>query len=213
LDVYTTEEEQVEALKKWWKENGTSIIFGIVIGLAAVFGWRGWQEHKSAQAQAASELFQDVLTALRTDSPDKAESPAQEIVKTYGSTGYAVPSQLVLAKLAVKDNKLDEAAAHLEQALAQSDSPSLSMVIRLRLARVQSAKGDYDAALATLKVKDPGAFGPAYDELKGDILANQGHAQDAYAAYQQALEKYRKQGSDTSVLEMKIDELGVAKQG
>jgi predicted negative regulator of RcsB-dependent stress response len=213
LDVYTTEEEQVEALKKWWKENGTSIIFGIVLGLAAVFGWRGWQEHKSAQAQAASELFQDVLTALRSDSSDKAKSPAQEIVKTYSSTGYAVPAQLVLAKLAVKDDKLDEAAAHLKQALKQSDSAALSLVIRLRLARVQSASGNYDAALDTLNVKDPGAFSPAYDELKGDILASQGHAKDAYTAYEQALEQYRKQGSDTSMLEMKIDELGVAKQG
>ena len=199
MDVYTTEEEQVEALKKWWKENGTSIIFGVVFGLAAVFGWRGWQEHRSAQAQAASELFQDVLSSLRSDSPDKAASPAREIVKTYGSTGYAVPAHLVLAKLAVADNKLDEAAGHLNQALAQSDSPALSL--------------DYDAALATLNVKDPGAFSPGYDELKGDILASQGHAQDAYSAYQQALEQYRKQGTDTSMLEMKIDELGVAKQG
>lgn len=213
MDVYTTEEEQVEALKKWWKENGTSIIFGIVLGLAAVFGWRGWQEHKSAQAQAASELFQDVLTALRSNSSDKAKSPAQEIVKTYSSTGYAVPAQLVLAKLAVKDDKLDEAAAHLKQALKQSDSAALSLVIRLRLARVQSARGNYDAALGTLNVKDPGAFSPAYDELKGDIFASQGHAKDAYAAYEQALEQYRKQGSDTSMLEMKIEELGVAKQG
>ena len=213
MDVYTTEEEQVEALKKWWKENGTSIIFGVVFGLAAVFGWRGWQEHRSAQAQAASELFQDVLSSLRSDSPDKAASPAREIVKTYGSTGYAVPAHLVLAKLAVADNKLDEAAGHLNQALAQSDSPALSLDIRLRLARVQAAKGDYDAALATLNVKDPGAFSPGYDELKGDILASQGHAQDAYSAYQQALEQYRKQGTDTSMLEMKIDELGVAKQG
>lgn len=213
MDVYTTEEEQVEALKKWWKENGTSIIFGIVLGLAAVFGWRGWQEHKSAQAQAASELFQDVLSALRSDSPDKAESPANEIVKTYSSTGYAVPAQLVLAKLAVNGDKLDEAAAHLKQALKQSDSPTLSLDIRLRLARVQSAKGDYDAALATLNVKDPGAFSPGYEELKGDILSGQGKAQDAYAAYEQALKQYRKQGTDTSMLEMKIDELGVAKQG
>lgn len=213
MDVYTTEEEQVEALKKWWKENGTSIVFGIVLGLAAVFGWRGWQEHKSAQAQAASELFQDVLTALRSDSPDKAESPAREIVKTYSNTGYAVPAQLVLAKMSVTDNKLDEAAAHLKQALAQSDSPALNLDIRLRLARVQAAKGNYDAALATLNVKDPGAFSPGYEELKGDILAGQGHAQDAYAAYEQALKQYRKQGADTSMLEMKIDELGVAKQG
>jgi len=31
LDVYSTEEEQVEAIKKWWNENGKSIIAGIII--------------------------------------------------------------------------------------------------------------------------------------------------------------------------------------
>ena len=31
MDVYKTEEEQVEAIKKWWQENGKSIIAGVVI--------------------------------------------------------------------------------------------------------------------------------------------------------------------------------------
>ena len=41
-----TEEEQVEQLKKWWKENGLSIVGGVVVGLALVFGWRSWQHHQ-----------------------------------------------------------------------------------------------------------------------------------------------------------------------
>lgn len=213
MDVYTTEEEQVEAIKKWWRENGKPIIFGIVLGLAAVFGWRGWQEHRVAQSQAASELFQDALTSLRSDSPEKAASPAREIVRNYESTGYAVLARLVLAKLAVDKSKLDEAADQLNQALAHSDQPTLSLDIRLRLARVQYAQGDYDAALSTLKVNDPGAFSGGYDELKGDILAHKGQKQQAYDAYQQALKQYRKHGLDTSMLELKIDDLGVAEKG
>jgi predicted negative regulator of RcsB-dependent stress response len=213
LDVYTTEEEQVEAIKKWWKENGKSIIFGVIFGLAAVFGWRTWQEHRTAQSQAASELFQDALFSLRSDSPDKAASPAREIVRNYESTGYAVLARLVLAKLAVDKKQLDEAADQLNQALTESDEPTLTLDIRLRLARVQYAQGKYDAALSTLKVKDPGAFSSGYDELKGDILAQQGQKQQAYDAYQRALKEYSKQGSDTSTLKMKIDDLGMAEKG
>lgn len=213
MDVYTTEDEQVEAIKKWWRENGKSIIFGIVFGLAAVFGWRGWQEHRAAQSQAASELFQDALGSLRSDSPDKAASPAREIVRNYESTGYAVLARLILAKLAVDKNKLDEAADQLNQALKTSDQPTLGVDIRLRLARVQYAQGDYAAALSTLKVKDPGAFSGGYDELRGDILTHQGQKQQAYDAYQQALKQYSKQGTDTSMLKMKIDDLGMAKKG
>jgi len=213
LDVYTTEEEQVEALKKWWRENGKSVIFGIVFGLAAVFGWRGWQEHRVAQAQAASELYQDTLSALRSDSPVKAISPAQEIVKNYSDTGYGVLARLVLAKVAVDDDKLDQAAEQLNQALAKTDEPTLKLEIRLRLARVQVAQGNLDAALSSLTVDKPGSFAPAIAELRGDVLARQGKAQQAYDAYQKARSGYSEEGQDTSTLEMKIDELGMANQG
>ena len=213
MDVYTTEEEQVEALKKWWKQNGMSVVLGIVLGLGAVFGWRGWQEHKAAQSQAASELYQQVLSELRAGDPDKAAPPANEIVKNYAGTGYIVPTHLLLAKMAVSADKLDQAAQHLGQALALSKSPALQLDIRLRLARVQAAQGKYDDALATLKVADAEAFAPAYAELRGDVLASQGHAGAARDAYASALEGYRKQGTDTSLLQMKIDELGAAQQG
>lgn len=213
MDVYATEEEQVEALKKWWKENGRSVILGIVIGLGAVFGWRGWQEHSMAQAQAASELFQDSLSALRSDSPDKATAPAREIVKNYSNTGYAVLARLVLAKLAVDDDQLDQAAEQLNQALAETGQPTLELEIRLRLARVQAARDQLDAALSSLAVDNPGAYAPAFNEVKGDVLARQGKTQQAYEAYQQARSAYAEQGRDTSTLEMKIDELGMAKQG
>ena len=36
MEVYTTEEQQVEVIKEWWKENGTSVIAGTVIGLVGL---------------------------------------------------------------------------------------------------------------------------------------------------------------------------------
>ena len=49
MDVYKTEEEQVEAIKKWWQENGKSIIAGVVIGITAIFGWRAYDSHMAVQ--------------------------------------------------------------------------------------------------------------------------------------------------------------------
>ena len=65
MDVYKTEEEQVEAIKKWWSENGKSIIAGIIIGIAAIFGWRGYENHTAMQAKAASMLYEQLLVASR----------------------------------------------------------------------------------------------------------------------------------------------------
>ena len=42
-----SEDEQVEAIKQWLKKNGPGIVAGIAIGLAAIGGWRWWQNYQS----------------------------------------------------------------------------------------------------------------------------------------------------------------------
>ena len=45
-DSYRTEEEQVEALKAWWRENGKSTVVAIAMAVMGVFGWQGWQKQQ-----------------------------------------------------------------------------------------------------------------------------------------------------------------------
>ena len=59
-----TEEEQVEALKSWWKENGKSLIMGVVIAVAAVFGWRGWNQYQDDFAANASAMYESILNPV-----------------------------------------------------------------------------------------------------------------------------------------------------
>ena len=42
MSDHLTDEEQVEKVKAWLKENGTSIVAGVVIGLGGIFGWQFW---------------------------------------------------------------------------------------------------------------------------------------------------------------------------
>ncbi len=71
MDVYKTEEEQVEAIKKWWQENGKSIIAGVVIGITAIFGWRAYDNHTAVQAEAASTLYEQMIGAARVNDTRK----------------------------------------------------------------------------------------------------------------------------------------------
>ena len=82
MDGYTTEDEQVEVLKRWWNENGKSAIFGIVLGLGAIFGWREWQGHVSIQAETASQLYQEALTAAGQNNVQQARDKANAILIT-----------------------------------------------------------------------------------------------------------------------------------
>ena len=209
LDVYRTEEEQVEALKKWWQENGKSAVIGLVVGLGAIFGWRMWQEEQLRQAEAASEMYQQMVIAVRDDNdPDQAQKTAEQILNDHESTVYAVFAKLLLAKLAVDAQDLESATEHLRWSLDNNHGGSLEHLIRLRLARILLARDKSDAASSIINVKQTGQFGAAYDELHGDIKHLDGDIEAARIAYQQALTKTQASRNDISVLEIKLDELG-----
>ena len=45
-----TEEEQVAAIKSWWKENGKSLVLTVAGVLAGVFGWKAWKHKQDNDA-------------------------------------------------------------------------------------------------------------------------------------------------------------------
>lgn len=208
MDVYKTEDEQVEALKEWWKENGTSAVLGVALGLGAIFGWRAWQAHQIAEAEAASVLFQELVAAVREPNPDKAKQSAGRIEERYSKTAYAIFARLILARLAVEASDLDAAAGHLRWALEKNTESALEREIQLRLARVLSAQEKFDEAITLLDLADAGEYAATYDELRGDIEVLRGNPDAARAAYERALGRTRPAGADGSLLELKLDNLG-----
>ena len=85
MDVYKTEEEQVEAIKKWWNENGKSIIVGIVVGITAIFGWRGYEARTATEAKAASILYEQLILASRKGDKENMREISDDIMaKTNG---------------------------------------------------------------------------------------------------------------------------------
>ena len=211
MDVYRTEEEQVEALKKWWQENGKSIIFGITLGLAGIFGWRAWQDHRIQQAEVASQLYQEVIIALRDKKDiDGAKEKANQLITEHGTSEYALFAHMILAKMAVDAEDYAVAEEKLQWALDHSAGESMRHLVRLRLARVLATQEKYSEALDLLNRKERGEFTSEYDELRGDILRLQGDFAAARTAYQEALSNRQltTRQEELSLLEMKLDDLG-----
>jgi len=207
VDIYT-EEQQAEQLKQWWQENGKSVIAGIVLGLAAIFGWRWWQAEQIVQAEAASVIYQQMLSATNAGDAAGASEAAEQVLAKQGTGTYAVFAKLLLAKQALADKDMLGAEEHLRWALKKNRLESLGHDIRLRLARVLVAESRLDEALSLLEIRNRGAYSGSYDELRGDILALQGDLDAARGAYQQAQTKFRTAGADTAILEIKLDDLG-----
>ena len=89
MEIYDSEEEQVAALKAWWKENKNSVIIGAVLGISLVIGWNYWQAQKLKQAEQASALYSELLNFVSHNQKESAEKVSELIIKQYGSTSYA----------------------------------------------------------------------------------------------------------------------------
>ena len=56
MSDYQTDDEKVEELKAWWKENGVSVMVGIGLAVVALFGWEYWKKAQIENAVQASAL-------------------------------------------------------------------------------------------------------------------------------------------------------------
>jgi len=205
-----TEEEQLQAIKDWWKKNGSSLLIGIGAALAIVFGWQAWQNHQASQRAEAANQFAALQSAFSAgDDQETVEFVAETLRNEYSSSAYAIYGNLVLARQQMMAQNDPQAAAEsLNWALEKAaDYPALSLVIRNRLARAQFAAGNHQAALSTLdQAGKAEGFDAIFSELRGDIRLAMGDRDAAREAYLAA----REQGvQNNSILDLKLSDLGV----
>ncbi len=208
MSQYETDDEKVEAIKKWWKENGKSVAAGVVIGLAAVFGWRGWTDYRNSVAGAASADFEQLLVNADGGAAESAIKQAELLRSDYGSTPYAALGSLVAAKVQYESGDPAAAMATLQRVIADAPDPALAQLAGLRLARIQVAEGKLDDAAATVAAHDDGAaFKGDFAAVRGDIAAARGDTAKARAEYEQAIAE----GSGLSqLIRLKLDNLAAA---
>lgn len=204
------EQEQIDELKRWWKENGTFVTFGLLIGVAAIAGWRGWQAWERQQAEEASAVYAALGRAVDQRDATAYQALADGLVRDHAGTPYAANGALLVARAEVEAGALDEAEARLAWAVANSRDAELALVARVRLARIQIALDKAEVALATLGAVPAGPFAPAFDEVRGDALVALGRSDEARAAYRSALAGAEDGRVDRDALELKLHDLGEA---
>jgi predicted negative regulator of RcsB-dependent stress response len=204
--VHETEQETVEAIKRWLQQNGTALVAGLAIGLAGVFGWQYWQSHQRTQAESASTLYEALRGQLDGDDPAGAQDLYNRLKAEYADTAYASLGALTRAGQAVTDGDLDLAHGALQWVIENSPLPELVAIARLRLARVLRAQGKGEESLAQLDALN-GAFEPEAEEIRGDVLVDRGERERAREAYRAAAEAYARSGRPNRWLQLKLDDL------
>ncbi|ANQ56995.1 YfgM family protein [Vibrio parahaemolyticus] len=202
MELYDTEEQQVEAIKDWWKENGKAVIIGAVVGLGGLFGWRYYQDTVIQASETASQSYTTAMNTLQEKGVD-AQSDVQAFIESNEVKEYSVLAALQLVKAQVEAKDFTAALEQLKWAQSNTKDAALSPLISYRIARIETEMGNFDAANTELgKVTDT-AWAGRIAELRGDIALRQGDKDAAYAAYTEA-----QQAADASpTLQMKLDDL------
>jgi predicted negative regulator of RcsB-dependent stress response len=203
MEQFATEDQQVEAIKKFWKDNGTSIIVGAVIGLAALWGWREYSESQIASKEAASSAYQ---TALEAIGDNNNTTQLNAFIEGTDDSGYADIAGLVAAQQSVASGDLAAAASYLQGVVTKASDPQLANIARIRLARIQLQLENTDDALKTIEAVENDAYNALVEEVKGDIYSKLGNFDKARMAYTAALEE----NANNRLLQMKLDNLAVS---
>ena len=205
------EQEQVEALKAWWKENGKWVIGALVVGLLSFSGIRFWKSYQSGQAAEASKLYVEVLKQASSNDAKRVGDAADALVSRYGNSAYAPRAQLLAAQASLQARDNAHAKVQLQWVIEHASETGVQDTARLKLASMLLDEKKYDEALKQLDAVHPESFTGLFADLKGDVLSAQGKIAEARAAYQQAYDKTDAKSMYRNLIQLKMDGLGSAK--
>ena len=203
-----SEQEELEALQKWWKENGKAIVVGLVIGLGGVFGWTTWQSRVEATAERVSVVYQSMVDMAAAGDHLEALLRVEQIIADHPDSEYAVLSALLGAKSALAVDRVEDAKSFLDWVIANGARAEVRDVARVRSAKLLLDEGNQDAGLTMLANVDTPAFAAAVEELRGDIFVEDGQGEAAAKAYTAALESNSMTSGTRARVKMKLDDLG-----
>ena len=209
-----SEQEQWERLKGWVRTNGPQVLVMVAVMLLGWYGWKWWQSRGTERALADDQSYRAILVAFDDQKNTEALALIETLRSDHPKSPYVAAADMVAARVYVETNELDKAAERLQRVASSAEDLKLRPVAQIRLARVQSAQGKYDEALATLGDKPMGAQEAARLEARGDILFAKGDRAGALSAYEQAITlqpadsvEDEGQGNATELLNLKIADL------
>jgi predicted negative regulator of RcsB-dependent stress response len=174
-----TDEEKAEDIKKWWKDNGTSVLAGVALAIGGTFGWQQWQSHKVTQSEEASHLFSQINNGTTIDKA----GTLNKLLNEYSATPYAPFAAMEQAK----DSKDIKTTVDALRIATNSDQLNVSRIAKLRLARVLIAGGQFAEAGILINEKLPSAYTSLIEELKGDLHLAKKELDQARQSYDRAI--------------------------
>jgi predicted negative regulator of RcsB-dependent stress response len=196
IDDLLDEHEQGRRVQEWLRRNGGGLIGGVLLGLAAVGGWKWWERHQAEQDLQAAEAYQTAVDSVEAEGVKAATR-----VNGLPQGMYRSLASLELAQAQADAGQREAAIATLRS--ARPDDPTLQATIDLRIARLLIDGGKPADALALAKGETPLAL-----EVQGDAQFALGRQDEARESYRKALAGTEVGSPQRRLLELKYTQVG-----
>jgi len=201
------EQEQLATIKAWWERWGNLVLTSATIVLLAIAAFNGWRWYERHEAGNASAVYDEFVSALDGADLGRKKELAGTLIERYGRTVYAPMAALQIAKVNFEAGDMGAARAQLRWVIDKSAHPELVQIARLRLAGILLDDKAHDEALKLLAGDVPASLAASFADRRGDVLMAMGRAEEARAAYQEALEKADAQHPMRPIIQLKLDAL------
>lgn len=185
MEIYDNENEQVDAIKRFFAENGKALAVGVVLGIGTLLGWRYWNSHQSESARTTSLVYDKAISAISAEKPATLEAVDKFVDENQNN--YGALAALNLARQYVDTQALDKAAATLQKGVTATKDSQLQALLNLRLARVLVQQKQADAALKTLETIKGEGWTAMVADMRGEALLSKGDKQGAREAWSQGV--------------------------
>lgn len=197
LDDLLDEHEQSERVLAWLRRNGLGLIGGILLGLAAIYGWKWWQARQLSEQAATATHYQDAVDAIAAGNlaeRSKIEAMEPGLHRTLGL--------LAIARAQVEQNQRDAAIQTLRS--IKVEDPALGSIVNERLARLLiDAQKAQDALKLVESSETAGAL-----EVRGDAYFALGQPDRARDSYARALTLLEVDAPQRRLVELKLTQVG-----
>ena len=201
------EQEQLDALKSFWKQYGNLITWTLILALSGFAAWNGWNYWLRDQGIKAGAMFDEIERSAQAGDADRTGRIFNDLKDRYGRTTQAAQAGLLAASVQFDKGQTDAARASLDWVVQKGGDEALRSLARLRLAALMLDAQQYDEALKTLEAPAPG-FEALVADRRGDILLAQGKKQEAKAAFEAAYAGMEARLDYRRVVEAKLTALG-----
>lgn len=201
------EQEQLATIKAWWERWGNLVLTAVTVVLLAIAAFNGWRWYERHEAGNAGVLYEEFVSALDGTDVARKKELAGTLIERYGRTVYAPMAALHIARVNFEAGDMGAARAQLRWVIDRSGHAELVQIARLRLAGILLDEKSHDEALKLLSGNVPEALMASFADRRGDVLMAMGKAEDARAAYQEALDKAGAQHPMRQIIQLKLDAL------